>query len=86
MSDTPFTDRFNKPFAPGVWWHVCYSAKGNGEHGIYSEEFKFDHHPDTFPLDRIDHCQKKFQDQHPGKHILMLSWSMFTVPESTKDV
>lgn len=85
MSNTPFTDRLDPTLTPGIWWHVCYTAKGNGEHGIYTEEFMFDTHPDTFTLDRVDICQKHFQDQHPGKHILVLSWSMFTVPEAPKD-
>ena len=86
MSDTPFTDRFSEKLTPGIWWHVTHTAKDAQGMEIGSREFRFDHNPGTFTLDRVDLCLKEIQDQFPGKHILILSWSKFTVPETPSDV
>lgn len=88
MSDTPFSDRFpgDKKLTPGVWWHVAYTSKDDQGMSIGNQEFRFDHSPHTFALDRVDHCLKELQDLFPGEHILILSWSMFTVPEAPSDV
>lgn len=85
VSDTPFTDRFSKK-SPGIWWHITYIAKDTQGMEIGSQEFRFDHNPGTFTLDRVDYCLKEIQDLFPGKHILILSWSKFTVPKTPSDV
>lgn len=85
MSDTPFTDRFSKK-SPGIWWHTTYIAKDAQGMEIGSQEFRFDHNPGTFTLDHVDYCLKEIQGLFPGKHILILSWSKFTIPETPSDV
>ena len=88
MSDTPFSDGFKAPFAPGVWWYIVYSAQAPYDSRIATISRKFNDRPTEFPIDRVDYCQKSIQDMevNKGKQILILSWSMFTVPEAPSDV
>lgn len=88
MSDTPFTDRFqgDKKLIPGIWWHVSYSVKTRYGVDMGSQEFKFNGDPTTITIEHVDYVLKALQEQNEHVHIIILSWSKFTVPETHSDV
>ena len=88
MSDTPFSDRFqgDKKLIPGIWWHVSYSVKTQYGIDMGSQEFKFNEDPTIINIKHVDNVLKAVQEQNEHAHVIILSWSMFTVPESPSDV
>lgn len=88
MSGTPFTDSFKERFPAGVWWYITYSAQSTLESRISTITKRFDVQPEDMSISRVDYLYKMIQElpANTDKKILILSWSKFTVPETTSDV